>query len=223
MIVIIYSLDVCQFFYSDRYKMNEITRKRGRPRILDRENGLSVAAKLFWTHGYEGTSIADLTSAMKITAPSLYATFGSKEELYRQALDYHIDQVTKRRLEVLQQDGLSAYEAVKFYLYDAAASMTAPDKPRGCMISTAVLQHAKENETVAKNVATRRDGAIHLMKSRLDRAVIEEELPLNTDTESLARFYLAIVQGMSAQACDGACEQRLKSLIEIALNAWPNQ
>lgn len=203
--------------------MNETTRKRGRPRILDRENGLAVAAKLFWKHGYEGTSIADLTSAMKITAPSLYATFGSKDELYQQALDYHINQITKHRLEVLQAAGVSAYDAVKFYLYDAADSMTHPNMPKGCMISTAVLQHAEENENVAQIVAKRRDGAIQLMKKRLDRAVSEEELPANTDTESLSRFYLAIVQGMSAQACDGACNQRIKNLIDIALTAWPGK
>lgn len=203
--------------------MNKTTRKRGRPRILDRENGLAVAANLFWEHGYEGTSISQLTSAMKITAPSLYATFGSKEELYQQAIDYHVDQVGKRRLEVLQQAGLSAYDAVKFYLYDAADSMTDPNKPRGCMISTAVLQHLDKNETVAKNLTKRRDEVIYLMKSRLDRAIAERELPINTDTESLARFYLAIVQGMSAQACDGACNQKIKSLIDIALTAWPGE
>lgn len=203
--------------------MNETTRKRGRPRILDRENGLAIAANLFWEHGYEGTSISQLTSAMKITAPSLYATFGSKEELYQQAIDYHVDQVSKHRLEVLQQAGLSAYDAVKFYLYDAADSMTDPDKPRGCMISTAVLQHSDENETVAKNLTKRRDEAICLMKFRLDRAIAERELPINTDTESLARFYLAILQGMSAQACDGACNQKIKRLIDIALTAWPGE
>ena len=203
--------------------MNQVTRKRGRPRILDKENGLAVAASLFWEHGYEGTSIAQLTSAMKITAPSLYATFGSKEALYQQALDYHIQKITQRRLEVLQQAGISAYDAVKFYLYDAADSMTNPNQPRGCMISTAVLQHAEENQAVAQSVAKRRDDAIHLMKSRLDRAVTEGELAADTDTESLSRFYLAIVQGMSAQACDGACNQRIKRLIDIALTAWPGE
>lgn len=203
--------------------MEKNTRKRGRPRILDREIGLSVAAELFWQHGYEGTSMSDLTSAMKITAPSLYATFGSKEELYQQALDYHINQMSKRRVEVLQQEGLPAYEAIKFYLYNAAESMTTPDKPRGCIISTAALQHAQEHKTVAQAVAVRRDHAIQLMKQRLDRAINEKELPVGTDTASLARFYLAVVQGMSAQACDGACDQRLKSLIDIALTAWPGE
>lgn len=202
--------------------MNGITRKRGRPRILDREKGLNIAAQLFWKHGYEGTSISDLTHAMNITAPSLYSTFGSKEELYQQAIDYHIDQDTQARLALLQKEDLSAYEAVKLYLYATADSMTNPDKPRGCMISTAVLQHAEENESVAQLVAVRRNNAIQLMKSRLNRAIQQNELASDTDTESLARFYLAVVQGMSAQACDGACNLRLKGLIDVALNAWPH-
>ena len=201
--------------------MNETRRKRGRPRILDRDSALAIASKLFWKHGYEGTSIADLTAAMQITAPSLYATFGSKEQLYQQALDYHTEHESHQRIQVLQQDGLSAYEAIKFYLHDAAKKMTHPSKPRGCIISTAVLQHAQENENIAKAVAARRDTAIQLMKLRLDRALVEDELAIDTDTESLARFYLALVQGMSAQACDGACEQTLQRMIDIALSAWP--
>jgi len=153
---------------------------------LDRDVGLGVASRLFWEHGYEGTSIADLTRAMGITPPSLYAAFGSKEELYRQALDYNIEHETKRRVEALQGP-MSAYDALAFYLYDVAEGVSDPDKPRGCMVSTAVLQHAEENEAVAREVAARRDASIRLMKARFDRAVGEGELPTETDTDSFAR------------------------------------
>ncbi|TIU43603.1 MAG: helix-turn-helix transcriptional regulator, partial [Mesorhizobium sp.] len=97
--------------------MTEPPKKRGRPRTLDRNVGLDVAARLFWEHGYEGTSIADLTAAMGVTPPSLYATFGSKEELYRQALDHATERESKARMEALQSD-MSAYEALSFYLHD---------------------------------------------------------------------------------------------------------
>lgn len=201
-------------------KMNEPVRKRGRPRALNRDVGLGVASRLFWEHGYEGTSIANLTEAMGVTPPSLYAAFGSKEELYRQALDYNIEHETKRRAEALQGP-MSAYDALAFYLYDVAEGVSNPDKPRGCMVSTAVLQHARENEAVAREVAARRDASIRFMKARFDRAVGEGELPTETDTDSLARFYSAVVQGMSAQACDGACTVTLKRLVDLALRAWP--
>lgn len=202
--------------------MNQPARKRGRPRILDRDTGLEVAARLFWQHGYEGTSIAELTRAMGITPPSLYATFGSKEELYRQALDHNIKQESKLRSEALQGE-MSAYDALSFYLYDVAQGVSDPSKPRGCIISTAVLQHAEENESVAREVAARRDMSIQCIKKRFDRAIDEEELPAGTDTEALARFYSAVVQGMSAQACDGACTETLKRMVDIALAAWPGR
>lgn len=202
--------------------MNQPARKRGRPRILDRDTGLEVAARLFWQHGYEGTSIAELTRAMGITPPSLYATFGSKEELYRQALDHNIKQESKLRSEALQGE-MSAYDALSFYLYDVAQGVSDPSKPRGCIISTAVLQHAEENESVAREVAARRDMSIQCIKKRFDRAIDEGELPAGTDTEALARFYSAVVQGMSAQACDGACTETLKRMVDIALAAWPGR
>ena len=188
--------------------------------MLDRDVGLDIAARLFWERGYEGTSTADLTKAMGINPPSLYSMFGSKEELYRQALDFSIARDNSRRSEILASH-LPAYDALSLYLYDIADGDTQPDKPRGCMVSTAVLQHAEENASVARLTATLREASMQALKTRFDRAVDEGELPAGTDTDTLARFYGAIIQGMSAQACDGACNALLKRLIDLALAAWP--
>jgi AcrR family transcriptional regulator len=189
---------------------------------LDRDVGLEIAARLFWERGYEGTSIADLTKAMGVTPPSLYATFGSKDDLYQQALDHNAAQENKRGLEALQGD-MSAYDAIALYLYDAAKRFTDPARPPGCMVSTAVLQHAEENESVAKVVAARRRRAIQAIRTRFERAVSEGELPVDADADALARFYAAIVQGMSAQSCDGADTATLTRLADIALSAWPGR
>lgn len=202
--------------------MSGSPKKRGRPRTLDRDVGLGIAARLFWEHGYEGTSIADLTAAMGVTPPTLYAAFGSKEELYSQALDHAVERQSKARTDVLNGD-MSAYDALSFYLHDVAAGISRPDDPRGCIVSTAVVQYAAENETVAKSVTARREAAIKAIRERFDRAVGEGELPTGTDTDSLARFYGAFVQGLSVQACDGACTERLKRLVDIALSAWPGK
>ncbi|MCS4244328.1 AcrR family transcriptional regulator [Rhizobium sp. BIGb0125] len=202
--------------------MSETVRKRGRPRVLNRETGLEVAANLFWERGYEGTSIADLTAAMGITPPSLYATFGSKEELFRMALNHGISQQNSQRLQLLDAK-IPVYETLKLFLYDIAEGDTQPDKPRGCIVSTAVLQHSEENASVARATAALREASMQVLKSRFDRAVREGELPEGTDTDTLARFYGAVIQGMSAQACDGACTTRLKALVDIALNAWPGK
>ncbi|MGP4751788.1 TetR/AcrR family transcriptional regulator [Agrobacterium pusense] len=200
--------------------METPVRRRGRPRLLDRDVGLDIAARLFWERGYEGTSTADLTKAMGINPPTLYSMFGSKEELYRQALDFSIARENSRRSDILQSD-LPLYEALRLYLYDIADGDTQPDKPRGCMVSTAVLQHAEENASVARLTATLREASMQALKTRFDRAVDEGELPAGTDTDTLARFYGAIIQGMSAQACDGACNALLKRLIDLSLAAWP--
>lgn len=202
--------------------MSEPARKRGRPRRLDREVGLEVAARLFWQHGYEGTSIADLTQAMGVTPPSLYATFGSKENLYQQALDHNAASQTRLRAAALQAE-IPAYEALAFYLNDVAQGISNPQNPRGCMVSTAVLQHAAENTAVAEAVAARREISIQCVKARFDRAISEGELPADTDTDTLARFYSAVVQGMSAQACDGAPTAALQRLVAVALSAWPGK
>ncbi|MCC8395572.1 TetR/AcrR family transcriptional regulator [Paraburkholderia sp. MMS20-SJTR3] len=200
--------------------MNQPVRKRGRPRLLQHDVGLDVAARLFWQHGYEGTSIADLTEAMGIPAPSLYAAYGSKEELYRQALDHISERENKQWLEALQGK-MPAYDAIAFYLHDAAARFTDQGRPRGCVISTAVLQHAEKNGSVAHAVAARRELGLQTIKARFDRAVAEGELAPETDTDALARFYGAVVQGMSAQACDGASRATLTRLADVALSAWP--
>lgn len=200
--------------------MNGPERKRGRPRVLDRQAGLDVAARLFLAHGYEGTSIADLTRGMGVSPPSLYATFGSKEALFGQALDFAIARATRTRTEALGA-AMPAYEALEIYLRDAARMMSDPDGPRGCILSTAVLQHAEENAAVARMVAARREASVQTLKLRFDRAVAEGDLPAGADTDTLARFYSAVVQGMSAQACDGACAERLGRIVELSLSAWP--
>jgi len=202
--------------------MDEPGRKRGRPRALDRDVGLDIAVRLFWERGYEGTSTADLTKAMGINPPTLYSMFGSKEELYRQALEFSIAREHGRRSEILQSS-LPIFKALRLYLYDIADGDTQPDKPPGCMVSTAVLQHAEENASVARMTAALREASTQTLRARFDRAVEEGELPAQTDTDTLARFYGAIIQGMSAQACDGACNALLKRMIDLALAAWPGK
>lgn len=202
--------------------MEQPARKRGRPRALERHVGLDIAVRLFWERGYEGTSTADLTKAMGINPPTLYSMFGSKEALYREALEFSIARETSRRSELLQS-ALPIHEALRLYLYDIADGDTQPDKPPGCMVSTAVLQHAEENASVARMTAALREASTQTLKARFDRAVEEGELTAQTDTDTLARFYGAIIQGMSAQACDGACNALLKRMIDLSLAAWPGK
>jgi len=176
---------------------------------------------LFWQRGYEGTSIADLTEAMGAAPPTLYAAFGSKEQLYRDALLHYID----RRGDLLSLLGADTptYEALEQYLRQSAERFTNPAEPRGCMILTASLHCAAENEAARAIVAELRAKTLELVVARLTRAKEAGELPEDAEALALARFYSAVVQGMSVQAIDGASTAELNRLVDMALAAWPGK
>ncbi len=198
-------------------KENSSPRKRGRPPAFDRETVLAAARDTFWKHGYDGSSIADLTAAMGITPQSLYAAFGSKAELYRETLDQY------RRMPRPEpgnpfQDKVDTVTAFERFLTNSAKIFTAPEHPKGCMISTAVLNCAEENEPIAHHVASMRLQTLDIFTARIERGIAEGDMRPDADARSLARFLGAIVQGMSVQARDGATTDELLALLSHALN-----
>lgn len=200
--------------------MSEKIRKRGRPCTFDRAAALRVAMRLFWRHGYEGTSIADLTGAMGVTPPTLYLAFGSKEALYREVLAFYGENEGSERSRVMREEP-SARKALENYLRDAARDFSDPAKPGGCMISTSSLQCAVENQPAKDAAAAMRAKALNAFTSKLKSAQKTGEIPADTDVAALARFYAAIVQGMSVQAFDGASRTELDAMVDVAMCAWP--
>ena len=193
-------------------------RRRGRPPTFDREAALDVAMALFWRYGYEGTTIAMLTEGAGFTAPTLYEAFGSKAALYREALSRYVAQ--EHRTAEAGPAG-SPRQMVEAYLREAARQFTDPERPRGCMVSTATLQCGADSRNAAEATAALRTSAFNAFVAQLQAAKFAGDLPQETDPEALARFYAAIEQGMSVQAIDGADEGRLNALVDIALMAWP--
>jgi AcrR family transcriptional regulator len=196
---------------------NSLPRKRGRPPAFDRETVLAAARDTFWKHGYDGSSIADLTAAMGITPQSLYAAFGSKAELYRETLDQY------RRMPRPEPgnpflDKLDTVTAFERFLTNSAKIFTAPEHPKGCMISTAVLNCAEENEPIAHHVASMRLQTLDIFTARIERGIAEGDMRSDADARSLARFLGAILQGMSVQARDGATTDELLALLSHALS-----
>ncbi len=196
---------------------NSSPRKRGRPPAFDRETVLAAARDTFWKHGYDGSSIADLTAAMGITPQSLYAAFGSKAELYRETLEQY------RRMPRPEpgnpfQDELDTVTAFERLLGNSARVFTAPEHPKGCMISTAVLNCAEENEPIAHHVASMRLQTLGVFAARIERGIAEGDMRPDADARSLARFLGAIVQGMSVQARDGATTEELLALMAHAIS-----
>lgn len=190
-------------------------RPRGRPRSFDRDAALAVAVETFWRLGYEGASIADLTQAMGITPQSLYSAFGSKAELYREALVYYQRSFGEYLERALRTPDVQ--RAFAELLRGAAREFTQPGAPHGCMISTAILQCAVENDDVAQHVANLRRGTQALLRARFERGIADGQLRADTDADALARFVGTIVQGLSVQAVDGAGQKELMAVADLAI------
>lgn len=190
-------------------------RPRGRPRAFDRDEALAKAAETFWRQGYEGTSIADLTAAMGITPQSLYAAFSSKADLYREALVWYQAHIGASTADALEETDVVF--ALTRVLRESAREFTKRGRPHGCMVSTAVLTCATENEPVARHVAGLRAATLNIIRARIERGISEGQLRPGTDAEALARFIGAMIQGMSVQAQDGASGKALSALADHAV------
>ena len=193
---------------------------RGRPRSFDRGRALERAMHLFWRKGYEATSVSDLTRAMGINPPSLYAAFGDKERLYLEALGRY----QQRRVESMAKwfdEEPTAMAAVRRLLTEAARELARAGAPRGSMLVFSAMQCS--SDTLQAELAERRAGMRTIIKARIDRGLREGELPRGTDTDALVDFYSAVFQGMSLQARAGVARRRLLATAETAMRAWPGR
>lgn len=193
---------------------------KGRPREFDPEEALDKALHVFWRQGYEGTSLTDLTDAMGISRPSLYAAFGNKEELFRRALDRYAD----RGPGAVHREALSeptARAVVERLLRGAAETLTDPNNPRGCLAVQGALSCGDAAEQIKQELCKRRTSSELTLAARFERAKDEGDLSKTADAAALARFVVTVVQGMSVQAAGGASREDLVEVADMALTAWP--
>lgn len=190
----------------------------GRPREFDVDTALDLALHVFWRKGYEGTSMADLTEAMGITKPSLYAAFGNKEDLFRKALDRYVDGPGRYYQAGLEKP--TAREVVEHILYGAVDAMSDPSNP-GCLAVQGALCCGETAETIKQELAARRARTEEDLRDRLSRAIAEGDLPADANADDLARYVAAILQGMAVQAAGGASRDQLRKLADMALRSWP--
>lgn len=192
---------------------------RGRPRAFDRETALRRAMEVFWRQGYEATSMTDLTSAMGIASPSLYAAFGSKEALFREAVALY-GATEGSAMARAMTELPTARAAVEAVLRENARLYADESSPSGCMIVLAATNCSAANAPVQEHLSSWRKAGAEMMARRLDRGVREGELPAGTDTEAMAAFYTTVIQGMSVQARDGATGADLAKTVDRAMAAW---
>ena len=191
----------------------------GRPRAFDADVALERAMHVFWAKGYEGASLADLTRAMRINRPSLYAAFGNKEQLFGKVLDRYMDGPVAYFAKALAAP--KARDVVEEIFFGTARMGDDPRIPAGCLMVQGAL--ACGDASVRKEVAGRRAAAEVALCRRLQRAKREGDLPKNADPGDLAGYVMTVVRGMAVQSAGGASSDQLRRVAQVALRAWPKR
>ncbi|HEU4958562.1 MAG TPA: TetR/AcrR family transcriptional regulator [Sphingomicrobium sp.] len=193
---------------------------RGRPREFCVDHALAQALRVFWTKGYEGASLTDLTEAMGITRPSLYAAFGNKESLFRKALDLY----EREKMAYIGQ-GLAeptARKVAETMLRGALENVTGEDEPHGCMRVIASVACGPAAQSLHDEIVQRTEVFKQMMVDRFERAKKEGDLPAHIDALGLTGVLVAWLQGISIQSNQGINRKDLERLIETALGLWPS-
>jgi AcrR family transcriptional regulator len=193
--------------------------KQGRPRAFDRDQALERALDVFWRKGYEGASLSDLTGTMGINPPSLYAAFGNKEELFREALDRYMERHAEVLREVLARP--KARDAIAALLTCTADALTDKSTPPGCLLVQGISGCGDHAQCIRNELCKRRAANEKTIRERLKRAKAEGDLPKDADPAALSRFVATVAEGMAVQAAGGASRAELRRIAETAMAAWP--
>jgi len=196
-------------------------RKTGRPLSFDRDVALEQAMLTFWAHGYETTSIVDLTTAMGVTAPSLYTAFGDKKRLFLEAVELYAGDPAAMANRI--GGASTSYEAARDMLLAAATAFTGETTPKGCLLASATASGSAYSADVQRTVAKIRGAIAESIRARIEQDIAAGLLPTNTQAFALAGLVIAVIQGMSVLARDGAPRARLIDIGTAALGAWPGR
>lgn len=196
---------------------------RGRPRTFDIDSALDRALEVFWKHGFQGASMHELTAAMGLSKPSLYAAFGDKEALYLKSLKRYVELLIERHAATLdaQPDGR---RAVQDFLRSMAAMLADPQMPGGCFIINGTADCGGSTIPASVEMALREalQGSEAMLLQRLRRAAAEGDLPAHLQPEAMAAMLASLIAGMAVQAKSGAAAGKLETVIETAMSVWPS-
>ena len=191
----------------------------GRPRQFDMDKALDRALDVFWRHGFEGASISDLTEAMGISPPSLYAAFGNKETLFRSALDRYAE--TRRQIWVELMKEPTA-RAMMERLFDRIIGFYAEDgNPNCCMLVKGTLSSGDCGKVLANHLIAKRAESAAILVDRLAKAKVAGELADDVNPTDLASYYMTVLDGMSVRAAGGATRDELRKVADLAMRCWP--
>ncbi|GAA4073197.1 MULTISPECIES: TetR/AcrR family transcriptional regulator [Actinomadura] len=192
----------------------------GRPRAFDVDEALDRALEVFWRQGYEGTALSDLTAAMGINRPSLYAAYGNKEALFRKVLDRYLDGPGGYLRRALLAP--TARAVAEELLRGAIRATTAEGRPRGCLIVQAAIATGDDAAPIRQEILAHRRTAQTALRERMERARAEGDLPPDADPADLARYLWTTSYGLAVQAAGGATREDLDRVADLALSNWPS-
>lgn len=201
-------------------KPEAIAATRGRPREFCVDHALTQALGVFWSKGYEGASLTDLTEAMGITRPSLYAAFGNKESLFRKALDLYEREKMAYVGKALAQP--TARKVAETMLRGAVDTVSGVGEPHGCLRVISSVACGPAAQSIHDEVVERSNKGKQALIERFEKAQAEGDLPSHLNAEGLTRALIAFLQGISIQANQGATREELHQLVETALILWPS-
>lgn len=198
--------------------ISKTTKPIGRPRGFDRDVALNAAMRTFWAHGYETTSIADLTDAMGINAPAIYSAFGNKEALFREAMALYRGDPEVEAQAI--RNATTSKDAAQMILNWAIDLFTSEDTPKGCFVATSLATGSEANARLRSEGSTIRADVERHLAARIASDVDAGLLPKDTDADTLASLVVCTVQGFSTLARDGATADKLRKVANAALLAW---
>ncbi len=192
---------------------------KGRPREFCVDKALAAALGVFWSKGYEGASMSDLTEAMGITKPSLYAAFGNKEALFHKALELYESEKLEYMREALRQP--TARGVAERLMRGAIAAQMSSCDPKGCLGVISATACGAEAASIKADVMQRRASSQAALVERFEQAKRDGDLPGHVDIDGLTSYLYAIVQGMAVQAGSGASRADLERIVDTSLLIWP--
>lgn len=188
----------------------------GRPRTFDRDEALKKAMLLFWEKGYEGTTMADLINAVGMKAPSVYAAFGNKDQLFNEVVQLYASSISNGPLRILNETS-GVDDAFENLFAENIRSFTNGGNPTSCLIMTAAINCAPEHSKHVETLKHLRSIYKDAFKARLMRAIEQQQINPDANPVALAEFYATFAHGLALRARDGANKSELETSCELAL------
>ena len=192
----------------------------GRTRQFDADLALDRALEVFWARGYDGATLPELTRAMGINRPSLYAAFGNKEQLFRKALERYQTGPMSFLAEAMRGRPPGPWSRQS----SRASSRMQRDrsKARGCLVVSGALACGEDAEAVRRELAQLRQAVVSALRERFERAAKDGDLPAGADCATLSRYIATVLNGLAVQSASGATEKELRLVSALAMKAWPS-